>query len=350
MKRKLLLLLCATTCSLALLTACGKGTETGSQSNGSSNANMESNEVQDENQKTLSSAFSTDSNVIWYLVDSSGNVAKTLGKDSRPDDYFVFQNGMLTVYQFADEWEPYTLGELSQMSDDEIITALATKVSEKSDYSSQKLEECNQAIAYVEQVSEYSEQIDSRLPEYGVSGTVSNAKDFLEQCKNILESTTTDDGVKTYKLKNFALYTDSTGNNVISEGIAYEYIHSVNPLDSMGLNFTSLNNDISSILSSVKENSIDQGEGIDQLTGILMPLCDSESQSILTETKKNEVIYIKEISSSITNAQVYDAYFGGYKCKDGYLVTRTDENTNFVLDDLDTPNVVIDPKSSDWAE
>lgn len=351
MKRKLLLLLCAAMCVLSLLTACGKDKETGGQGNGNSNVKKESGEEQAENQKTLSSVFSTDNNAIWYFVDTSESHTKNLGKDSYPHEYYIFNNGELTYYGFADETVPYSLGELSQMTDAEIITALEAirnESSDDSDTQSKELEACNQTIALMEQVSEYSEQIDSMLPEYGISGTVSDAKALLEQCKSILESTNESDTGITDSLKGFALYTDSTGNNVLSEDIAYGYIRSLSPSGRVDFNFEEFNGS----LSSVFEN---YGDDIQSLTGtlahLLAPLCDVENQGdIIREEQTERISYIEDISSGLTNAQVYDSYYGGYRCKDGYLVTRTDENTIFVLDSLDTPNIVIDPKSDDWVE
>lgn len=350
MKRKLLLLLCVVTCLLSLLTACGKDKETGSQGNGNSNAKKESSEEQAENQKTLSSVFSTDNNAIWYFVDTSESSTKNLGKDSYPYDYYIFNNGELTYYSFSEATVPYSLGELSQMTDEEIITALEairSESSNNSDGQSKKLEECNQTIALMEQVSEYSEQINSMLPEFGISGTFSDAKAHLEQCKSILESTNESDTGTTYSLKGFALYTDSTGNNVLSEDIAYGYIRSLSPTGRVNFDFEGFNEELSYVLEHDGYQEID----IEWLTQLLMPLCDVENQGdIIREEQAEGISYIEDISGGLTNAQVYDSYYGGYRCKDGYLVTRTDENTIFVLDSLDTPNIVIDPKSDDWME
>lgn len=351
MKRKLLLLLCAATCVLSLLTACEKDKETGSQGNGNSNVKKESSEEQAENQKTLSSVFSMDNNAIWYFVDTSESNTKNLGKDSYPDEYYIFSDGELTYYYFSDETVPYSLGELSQMTDDEIITALESMSSESPDNSnrqSERLEACNQTIALMEQVSEYSEQIDSMLPTYGLSGTVSDAKALLEQCKSILESTNESDTGTTYSLKGFALYTDSTGNNVLSEDIAYGYIRSLSPSDRVNFDFEGFNDELSHVLSALENQETD----IEQLMILLAPLCNVENQGdiILEGDQAKHISYIEDISGGLTNAQVYDSYFGGYRCKDGYLVTKTDEKTTFVLDSLDTPNIVIDPKSDDWVE
>lgn len=356
MKRKLLLLLCAATC-LLLLTACGKDKETGGEGIGK--------------QKTLSSVFSMDNNAIWYFVDTSESHTKNLGKDSYPHEYYIFNNGELTYYYFSDETVPYSLGELSQMTDEEIITALESMSSESPDNSnrqSERLEACNQTIALMEQISEYSEQIDSMLPLYGYSGTVSDAKALLEQCKSILESTNENDTGTTDSLKGFALYTDSTGNNVLSENIAYGYIRSLNPSDRVNFDFEGFNEALSATLEELEVNLAEMEEYyenhqddsyryedekriMEPLVLLMAPLCDVENQGdIIREEQTERISYIEDISSGLTNAQVYDSYYGGYRCKDGYLVTRTDENTIFVLDSLDTPNIEIDPKSDDWVE
>lgn len=356
MKRKLLLLLCAATCVL-LLTACGKDKETGGEGIGK--------------QKTLSSVFSMDNNAIWYFVDTSESSKKNLGKDSYPDEYYIFNNGELTYYYFSDETVPYSLGELSQMTDEEIITLLESMSNESSDNSnrqSEKLEACNQTIALMEQVSEYSEQIDSMLPLHGYSGTVSDAKALLEQCKGILESTNESDTGRIYSLKGFALYTDSTGNNVMSEDIAYGYIRSLSPSDRVNFDFEGFNEALSATLEELEVNLAEMEEYYENLQDdsyqyedeqrlmeplmlLMTDLCDVENQgNIIWEEQAEGISYIEDISGGLTNTQVYDSYYGGYRCKDGYLVTKTDEKTTFVLDNLDTPNIVIDPKSDDWVE
>lgn len=341
MKRKLLLLLCATTCLLSLLTACGKNTQTDGQSNGNINVKEERSEGQAENQKTLSSVFSTDKNAIWYFIDTSESSTKSLGKDSYPREYYIFQNGTLAVYGFADETVPYSLGQLSKMTDEEIIVALESTRSSNSDNSNSELEICNQAIASVEKLSGYSEQVNDLLAEIGASYTISELKEYLEKYKNLLETASDSDTTNTYSLEGYAIYTDSTGNNVVTEDIAYSYNHQnnsveidVNGIIALGYVFDNGGYDINERLGSCVEYLV-EGLSIHEIPQIGYDVTG--------------FVYIEDISSGLQNAQVYDAYFGGYRCENGYLVTRTEENTKFILDSLDTPNVMIDPKSN-WAE
>ena len=342
MKRKLLLLLCATTCLLSLLTACGKDTQTDGQSNGNTNVKEESSEGQAENQETLSSAFSIDKNAIWYFIDTSESGTKSLGKDSYPRRYYIFQNGTLAVYGFADETVPYSLGELSKMTDEEIIAALESTRTSNSDNSNSELEICNQAIASVEKLSGYSEQVNDLLAEYGASYTISELKEYLEQYKNLLETASDSDTTRTYSLEGYALYTDSTGNNVVTEGIAYSYDFQDN---SAHINVNGII-DLDYIFDD--EGYPDINDRLSRCVSYLVwELSISEIPSI--GIAGTNVVYIEDISSGLQNAQVYDAWFGGYRCENGYLVTRTEENTKFVFDSLDTPNVMIDPKS-DWAK
>lgn len=389
--RKLWKFMSVALCGAMLLTGCGNsGSEKDSGGFGKNKITEQS----------LSSAFSTDNDTIWYFIDTSES-HKALGKDSYPSKYFISNNGEFTYYSFANEKVPYSLGELSQMTDDEIIEALeSTKSSDSSDTET-KIALCNQAIDTVDQVaSEYSD-IDDRLSDYGESYTISEIREGLEKYKNYLETTGENDTINEYGLESYALYTDSTGNNVMTEGIAYSNTYTVQVVSDADSDLEYIRDVIDNVESYINEeikvkcaedilNDVfssypeyadsftlpdeivdEMIEGNDDAYNAYMEdaadcaadwmLAEMIASGLASHAKQfmvddfspisnKKFSYVRDIQTGLQNAQVYDSWYGGYRCEDGYLVTRTDENVNFVLDSLDTPNAVIDPKSDNWGE
>lgn len=93
--------------------------------------------------------ISSDKPIIAYSTDK-------MGKDEVPSSVFVFQNGKTKEYNTH-----YTMGALSQMTDEEILSAL------QKEYIEQELESAKSSLEYAkERATYYQSEIDNLSKEY----------------------------------------------------------------------------------------------------------------------------------------------------------------------------------------
>lgn len=258
---------------LLLLVGCGSketGTDFTSDNNSdiSSNTNIETNEnmMVEKNEYSLNEYINT-GETIWYLADG-------YGKDSRVEIFFVLEpNG--TMYYCPSQYCSFkTLGEVEQMEDSEIASAIKKG---------------------------YEEGITKVISK----GLLNNLGDTY---KSVYDPYLNDLKASEYKL---SLVTDSTGNSVEKEIFVFQEPAPI---------------------------STDDGYLI----------CDIEAIELA-----NIPAYESD-EGSRNSFEIYDSYYGGYSVKfwnsgyqgvkNGFFLTRLNQNTLFEFDEIGTDNITIDTK------
>lgn len=112
-----------------VLSGCNSNTETDTSATNSTstevstteNSTVEISETENstvelsETEKTLKEDLDNASNDIWYKVD-------TVDKDTKVRDFYVFNDGKVSIYEVSTHDSRKTLGELSNMSDEEVMS------------------------------------------------------------------------------------------------------------------------------------------------------------------------------------------------------------------------------------
>ncbi|MCM1208211.1 MAG: hypothetical protein NC309_04740 [Ruminococcus sp.] len=353
-------------CGAMLLTGCGKNNE---KDNGKKV--KESLEEKMVKEYTLSENFSTRDNAIWYLTE---NDAK--GKDSEVICVFVSKGG--TMYRYSND--NYTLGDFANMTDEEIISMLETAKTEM---------EQSKAASFTESLESDIARCDTlinNLPDtiefydYEVSWVYSgfeNVKARLQAYRDslsaLLESSAEINNTSDFMNLSYAVYTDSTGNTVVSEELQGTYnscsyyngdVDFLTYMETLYEKYQAyvsgnyVENDYDNSLVTALANAEfyggyeevnferDDGKVEVNITG-WHSVGDSEEDEIPYHVEIQENDYkIDEIKTGLSVFQVYDSYYGGYYCDDNEkcLITRTMENSVFKLDDVNSKNVMVDPK------
>ena len=117
MKKKLVLLMAGVLC-VSALTACGgaKDKDTVSESIETTESSSTEELLSSAKEYTLSEAFSPESGYIWYYIDDTYQ-----GKDAYINYVYTFEDGSFKKY---DTEGKLTLGTVSKMTDDEILSKL----------------------------------------------------------------------------------------------------------------------------------------------------------------------------------------------------------------------------------
>jgi len=317
-------LLATTLCVLFVLsiTACG--------GNNSSSSNQENTNSESSNSEYTLSSFLENEPVIFYKVHE-------FNKDAKPYCIYYFNDGRITAMTSLDDWGK-TIGELSEMEDEEIIESAIEAQKEYIRKQRQvAIEEMNSAIeASEEKYAEAMEELDDIKSQLGAEKYAECVEEIEEEysldikrnitvsgggesegiiqisIRELLELTeelaNSDESVHSspYEIR---INTDATGNNTETESICYAINESAS-IDTFPFFYDTENE--SGWFNSITFNSY--------TTGIVMPIYDTFYVTLTTES-------------------------------DDYLMARVDdENTYITVDEVGAKETVTDENSDEFKE
>lgn len=273
--KKLVGLLILSVSLISLLTACGEKKDAASSTSESESASSKEMTFSEYISKSKSKAQ------VWYRVRSDDD---GIGKDTEIRGAYVFDDGKVTKYTDVE----MSLGDASKMTDKEILKEIKRQTEE---YEKNKLDE---------NIDSVEETIASR--EKGSAGTDQLAL-FNEQLKYLKDTNVYTPKPSSYK---FSIQTDSTGNNVASEKISFDYKK-----------------------QELARLRIDESAG------------DTVEKTRLVD-QTDEITFSGP--SVLRGTTVYDATYITVNVDDDYFVLcRDDKMTPLVFDEPDAKNVEVDP-------
>lgn len=198
MKKRILALVLAMVTSLSLVACGGNSTEKSTENANAGKAETE--QVEDDGTTYFSEFFTTDKNRICYeLWNDEG------GKDSEIKQVYVFQDGKAWMYPLRDLQIDIRMGDVAQMTDEEILTLLDEKLQEVLD---KEIEACNKVLS----MNIYSDFYFDGDEDYLCTG-MDVVKAGIEKYKGTLENF---DAKVNFAISDivYEVYTDDTGNYV----------------------------------------------------------------------------------------------------------------------------------------
>lgn len=356
MKKKLLIALTGVM-MLASFSACGEKEEAATTIESGAVAKSDSVDQPDKSDKkdkealTLSEAFNPSAGNIWYFVQE-----QSYGKDAGVKQAYLFEDGKLYVYDLDGK----TLGDIAQMSDEEVISMLHTEGYicdiAGGGYTSSMLDEiakegCNilpelyvniseDLVNYPEKsVDIYDEESDNlnKIAEidnmYGI--------EFYKTISEIVSKTNPED-ICYDSDYTFGIYTDSTGNSVDTMSIQIQRFDGLNSL---------ILREVVSKREKDKYNQVYTSEDYFLYINNMVNYYDIDVNNVSSfdpcaRVPEEELI---KIYAPLENpVQVYDSYFNGFSSDFGGMqaafVTKCDESTTFALDSMGTDGIEIDPE------
>ncbi len=286
-----------------------------------------------EGAKTPSTSFGSEERAIWYYIKdkTKDDVIQSVDDDAIIDSVYVLENGQVTIYEL--DYETFALdnklGDLEQMSDDAIIELLISERQSKPLQYDAIIEEelaIGQAVEEskimdTEVVVEEDGEIERHVIYSGISGPYEKYIYALrkfdislyEDCKYQLSAKTSED----------LSYIDR-------ETVSFYYTKAMTIPEFLG----------TSIELDENGNVVITGEG---LWGAL------DGKYIAAEPATGrEFSFVK--SKGVTEVGL--SYYGGFvvenvanygvSVENGWFVTRTDKNTKFSLDSVETEGIDID--------
>lgn len=170
--------------------------------------------------------FSGEINGIWYYIEPDNGYV--IGKDMKVEKAYVFEDGKCNRYRVDGD---YTLGDLSKMTDEEIVEMLEAEAASQATTDS-AMEEIKAEKAACEELlasgylDDFSITYDYNwsVPYYTfTTENMAVVKEALENYKNELDEVL-NNGVDTTQAEcSLAIYTDSTGNNTAYETVTFNY-------------------------------------------------------------------------------------------------------------------------------
>lgn len=180
------------------------------------------------------------------------------------------------------------------------------------------------------------------------------------ECSNFVYPTSED----VYQI---AIYTDHTGNTTTKETISYSGIVQVsNESSSQFENIAGILEYIDYMnKEGMTDNTSDEYDDVYanyeyyEYYEYLLSLCKDVNEdgntyiasgfgmgspSAYVSDDPLKINLVNGIDSTRGSTQIYDSYYGGYICEDRYLITRSDNTVNFVLDPVGTEGIEVDPK------
>lgn len=360
MKRKYLksMVAAALAASMTLsLCACGKTVRDG---DGESKISKETKEEKTE--YTLSECFSKEGTNIWYYIDDE----YSLGKDARITAVYVFEDGSLIKHSVSGyDGYGYKLGDIAQMSDEEIIAELENVNQTKQQERLQKLEK-DIAVAEAALAQGFLDQPFTQQD--GVRTVWADVTKYKSEFEKYLADLKQYDCTQLWKYADLnlrgvlgpvkgdyelAIYTDSTGNHTDYEKLKFNYYHALYP------------NSVISFYRAGDSRLFDSNDdSIHMSTADLTHICEYKFEPIdscyvndyytLTENityKSAEVEYetaelrfTGALIRNVAGVEVYDSNYGGYNCSGGFFITRIENPTTFKLDDVGAEGIEVDPE------
>lgn len=369
--RKMMKFVSLTLCGAMLLAGCGKadGENTGSKAEGKDNAgNIFEDTTEEQNKEcALSDYFMTGEDRIWYEMDNESGIR---GKDSELEYIYYCSNGTIHVYNGNGR----KLGDFARMSDEEIVAELDRARQEemetrKNDFNEavqNDINRCDALIADLPDTMEFTE-LGSDCVFTGFENVKARLKEYRDELSAMLEVSTDNDNECTDFT--YSVYTDASGNVVSKEQISGTYTtHNYQIKDAQFLTDLETMNELYKERSQgIPEDENDAGTWlihyinavgfdltqvrdqkpwemhINDLPNIVGDGDDVVPHNMVTE--EEQTFKIDDINTGMGNFQVYDSTYVGYSCKDyeRCLVTRSDDKLILQLDDVNSPNVQVDP-------
>ena len=335
--------------------ACGKtnNTNDGSNTSNTSNTSNSDHSLESESQAetyTLSSSFSTASDSIWYYVSDD----EIIGKDTEILKLFVFKDGELKIHNNYDG--NYSLGDFAKMTDEEIIQTLEEYQAEKEKNIQENVD--NLIADYDKLLQMDLDLFDKVVSFEDINFDFTAIKSEIEKAKNECSNFVYPTSEDVYQI---AIYTDHTGNTTTKETISYSGIVQVSNASSS--RFQEIAGTLEAIDYMNKEgmtdNTSDEFYDVYLNYEYLLSLCKDVNEdgntyiasgfglgspSAYVSDDPLKINLVNGIDSTRGSTQIYDSYYGGYICEDRYLITRSDNTVNFVLDPVGTEGIEVDPK------
>ena len=352
MKKKLLIALTGVM-MLASFSACGEKEEAATTIESGAVAKSDSVEQPDNSDKkdkeafTLSEAFNPSAGNIWYFVQE-----QSYGKDAGVKQAYLFEDGKLYVYDLDGK----TLGDIAQMTDEEVISMLHTEgyISDMGEggYTEGMLDKVAEEGCNI--LPDIYTKVSEDLPNYSdVKATIFDGYDkiaeidcrygieFYKTIADIISKTNPKDICydSDYSL---GINTDSTGNSVDTMFIQ---VHRFEGLNNLILCELMGQNDI--VESHLEYTTTDYFSAINyMITQYDIDVNNVSSFDPCVRVPEEELI---KIYAPLENpVQVYDSYFNGFSSDFGGMqaafVTKCDESTTFALDSMGTDGIEIDPE------
>ncbi len=316
---------------------------------------------------TLSEAFGQKGTHIWYMVEEMGG---NIGKDSSIREIFVVQDGQVQAYNYS-----CSLGELAQLTDEEILEKLDEKAAEMEERTKEPLKEALE-IANLALAQPWFEGLDWRWDEgeglyffYDFSAWKTEYEQYKTDLENYQQAVP-----GSYHL---CIYTDSTGTKTATEAIKFDNTLFEMP-ECRDPKFEIIDGQIccfeggikfmgESLWESPTDMSVYADPGTENLEQIKEVL---ERETAADGRPAGFIEYIgidslnilsvgsggyKYIATGPVNApedgiQVYTSFYNGFSVggdgswRDGSLITRVDGKVNFLLDEAGTKGIVMDDK------
>lgn len=321
---------------------------------------------------------------LWYEIKPDSDYLH--GKDSQVKAVYYIQNGSATRYGMSDLDLDYTLGNFAKMSDEEIIDLLENTQKDVNDWEKKAEEDiayCEQCISSGVFSGDYTYEFDyNYLDDEGYSYLllqISDDFDFdifietsgREHASDKVVVHLDASAVKTefedalQQLKNdkntfenmntkptFAIFTDSSGNQPCSEVLRIEngrlhYESGHADLLPGKTNDEQLNQIIKLLMEGWKYGKVVSYNEKEIVCQMRFDTLEELQNCLGGHTDQFHASdALVEVSYACTPFTVYDSQYGGYSFTDApedAFVTRVDKNVNFVIDDLHTTGIEIDP-------
>lgn len=364
MKKRFVTLILAGVFFCITLTACGEKKNANSNQTVNSTESESSELTDNENDYTLSQAFSPEGEKIWYYVDNI-----YLGKEARVCFVCTFEDDKFYFYDVTDS---LTLGTLSKMSDDEIIKKLHDEY--ENVHTSNALEILDSKLARLRLAKENMDRFiaggytqDSVLPDpfwgectldKSLQGNENYSPDIVSDVNKVLPLISEkldswfENDIPELECKepNFELqiFTDASGNKVSYMQL---YIYNVNkPRFRTG----NLYEKLVGFEEYIEDGEIQENHVVGFYASMYYDFKDSLDVEKAFNTPDNLIYYDEdnfpkrwELHDSLYDSiQVYDSYYSGYffDNHEGALVCRCDNGTVFTFDEIGTEGVVVDPE------
>ncbi len=324
---------------------------------------------------TLSEALGQKGTHIWYFTKDMGG---SIGKDSNVETIYVVQDGQVQVYDYS-----FSLGELAQLTDEEILEKLAEKAAETEEKDRQTVKEALE-IAELALAEPWFDGVvlsphmgDGFFCLYDFSA----CKAEYEQYKTDLENYEWTVPGDSYSL---CIFTDSTGTKTATEAVKFGSTASMIP-QYKDIEFKISDGQIycdyyESHLESydcygglregnhVYEEADPPTPNMEQIKEILennitaeyweysfefiefVPYKDHYYTSPDPSSSWHKYTATGPVNAPEDGIQVYTSFYNGFAVEgngsrnDGSLITKVDGKVKFLLDEAGTKGIVMDDK------
>ena len=357
MRKILCLVLVA--CTILTMTSCGKKTKPKSdpflqtpKTSPSATTAPAKDMFPDISTLSVSQCFSDTADGIWYVTYDGG-----FAKDDYFDRILVFRQGKLTTYShdtLLDVRLP-TMGELARMTDEEILDRLATITDESFNACIQRGEQRTYSEAdlsiresWVDQFPDWFEQYYRRQPER--NAIYDQGMELLTELEALCRAKYQKllDDANDVKAKASAelpyqveIYTDDSGNQTKVEVLrSQRTVVSMVRMYDLGFFMHEAFIAVGDSLEWNNTNPMQRDEWIARWNQTE----ESAEIEVSEYPMEIKISYGMSFDDSCPGKQIYDSYYNGFRLDGGgMLLTRVDKGYTFVLDEVGTPGIVVDP-------